>query len=138
MNLLPKQLRGQKRVPVFNPEDYSLRLAALSQLDRSFTPLQSPFSESLRRMLIHLASQYIILDIPRLHPRFDIYGSNELDTTKTYAVVTRKEHAKVGMKYITRLDFYRLGWWRAGIMRMVGTKYRRLWVGPIPASARPE
>ena len=121
MNLRPKQLRSEEHVPVFNPEDYNLHLATLSHLDRSFTPLQSPFSESLRRMLIHLASQYIILDIPRLHPRFDIYGSNELDRTKTYAVVTREEYAKMGMNFIARLDFYRLGWWHVGTMRMVGT-----------------
>ena len=56
-------------------------------------------------------------------------GSNELDTEDTYAVVTRNEHIKVEKSFVVHLHFHRLGWWRAGVMRMVG---RGLWVGPIP------
>ena len=87
-------------------------------------------------MLTSLAAKYTILDIPRVHPRFDIYGSNEFDTEDTYAVVTRNEHIKLGNSFVVRLHFYRVGLWRAGVMRMVGRRYRRLWVGPIPACAR--
>lgn len=51
MNLLPKQLRGEERVPVFDPEheDCKLSLVALSQLDSSFIPLQmNSFTEALK------------------------------------------------------------------------------------------
>ena len=136
MNLLPKQLRGEERVPVFDPEVSKLSLVALSQLDGSFIPLQTDrCAEALKKILTCLVAQYAILEIPRLRPRFDIYGSDESDAKRTYAVVTRLRHVNVEMRCISRLDFYRLGWWRAGPMRMVGAKYRRLWVGPIPASA---
>ena len=136
MSLLPKPLRGEDRVPVFDPEDRNLRLVALSQLDRTIIPLRELLARNLENVLTYSAAQYTVLDIPRLHPYFDIYGSNELDTEKTYAVVTRDEHAKVELSFIARLNFYRLGWWRAATMRMVGKEYRRLWVGPIPESAR--
>ena len=136
MKLLPKQLRGEERVPVFDPEVGNLSLVALSQLDSSFIPLQRDrFAEALKRILTCLAAQYIVLEIPRLRPRFDIYGSDEPEAEKSYAVVTSLRHVNVEMRYIARLDFYRFGWWRAGTMRMIGAKYRRLWVGPIPASA---
>ena len=52
MNFLPKQLRGEERVPVFDPEVGNLSLVALSQLDSSFIPLQtSRFAEALERIL---------------------------------------------------------------------------------------
>ena len=136
MNILPKQLRGEERVPVFDPEVSNLSLVALSQLDSSFIPLQTHrLAETLEKILTCIAAQYTILEIPKFRSRFDIYGSDEPDAAKTYAVVARLKHFNVEMKYISRLHFYRLGWWRAGPMRMVGAKYRRLWVGPIPASA---
>ena len=87
-------------------------------------------------MLTSSAAKYVILDIPRLQLNFDIHGSNELDTESTYVVVTRDEHTEVGKSFMVRLHFYRLGWWRAGVLRMVGQKYRRLWIGPMPACAR--
>lgn len=87
-------------------------------------------------MLTSLAAKYDILDIPRLHPCFDIHGSNELDTESTYVVATRSEHTKVEKSFIVRLHFYRLGWWRAGVLRMIRKRYRRLWIGPMPACAR--
>ena len=90
----------------------------------------------MKGVLTSLAAEYTVLDIPRLRPRFDIHGSNEPDTKNTYVIVTREQHVKVGRSFVARLHFYRLGWWRAGVMRMVGRKYRRLRVGPIPASAR--
>ena len=42
MNLLPLQLRFDNRVPVFDPEERSLRLVSLAQLDRLLIPKQSP------------------------------------------------------------------------------------------------
>lgn len=45
MTLLPKQLRIKTHVAVFDPADCSLRLLAISQLDRSFIPLQRFFTE---------------------------------------------------------------------------------------------
>ena len=45
MTLLPKQLRGEERVPVFDPADCSLCLVAFAQLDRPFIPLQGPLNE---------------------------------------------------------------------------------------------
>ena len=136
MNLLPKQRRGEERVPVFDPEVRNLSLVTRSQLDSSFIPLQTNrFAEALEKILTCSAARYAVLEIPRLRPRFDIYGSEEPDGKKTYAVVTRLKHVNVEMSFIGRLDFYRFGWWRAGPTRIVGAKYRRLWVGPIPASA---
>ena len=138
MTLLPKSLRHVERVPVFDPEDLNLCLVGLSQLDRSSTPQQRPFREDPEIVLTCLAAQYAVLEIPRLHRRFDIYCSDKLDSKNTYIVVTREEHVRVEMGFLMRLDFYKLGWWRAGIMRMVGAKYRRLWVGPIPGSMNVE
>lgn len=89
-------------------------------------------------MLTSLAAKYTILEVPRFHPRFDIHGSNGLDTESTYIVVTKDEHSEVGKSFVMRLYFYRLGWWRAGVLRTVGKKYRQLFVGPMPASARLE
>lgn len=86
-------------------------------------------------MLTSLAAKFIILDIPTLHPKFDIHASNDLDTESTYIVVTRNEDTEVGKSFMVRLHFYRLGLWRAGILRMVGKRYRQLWVGPMPACA---
>ena len=140
MNLLPEQLRVEERVPVFDSEHHKLSLVALSQLDSSSISLpRNRSAQALKKMLTCLAAQYVVLEIPRLHPRFDIYRSDDPDPKKTYAVVTHHEDENVvGMKWIARLDFYRLGWWRAGVMRMVGAEYRQLWVGPIPASALTE
>ena len=42
MSLLPAQLRFDNRVPVFDPEERSLRLVPLSQLDRMLTSMRSP------------------------------------------------------------------------------------------------
>ena len=42
MSLLPAQLRFDTRVPVFDPEERSLRLVPLAQLDRLSIPKQSP------------------------------------------------------------------------------------------------
>ena len=50
MNFLSKQLRGEERVPVFDPENCNLSLVALSQLNSSFIPLQTNrFIEALER-----------------------------------------------------------------------------------------
>ena len=87
----------------------------------------------MKLTLTYVAAKYIILDVPRFHPYFDIYGSSELDAENTYAVVTRAEHVAAMKSFIARLHFYRLGWWRAGVLRMVGARHRRLWIGPIPA-----
>lgn len=86
-------------------------------------------------MLTSLAAKFIILDIPTLHPKFDIHASNGLDTESTYIVVTRNEDTEMGKSFMVRLHFYRLGLWRAGILRMVGKRYRQLWVGPMRACA---
>lgn len=40
MSLLPKQLRSETRVPVFDPEDCNLCLVALCQLDRAVISLR--------------------------------------------------------------------------------------------------
>ena len=142
MNLLPKQLRRKERVLVFDsevdPEVHKpICLVALSQLDSSFIPLHiSRFTEALEKILTCTAAQYTVLEIPRLRSRFYLSVSDGPDAKKTYAVITRHERKNVEMRVISCLDLYRLGWWRNGPMRMVGAKYRRrLWVGPIPASA---
>ena len=139
MNLLPKQLRDEERVPVLDPKVGILSLVALSQLDRSFIPLQiHRFAEALEKILMCIVTQYTVLDIPRFRRDFDIHCSTEPDANKAYAVAASLKQAKKGMKCISRLDFYQLGFWRAGPMRMVGAKYRKLYVGPIPASALTE
>ena len=52
MNLLPKQLRGEERVPVFDPEVRNLSLVVRSQFDSSFIPLQTNrFAEALEKIL---------------------------------------------------------------------------------------
>lgn len=45
MNLLPKQLRSETRVPVFDPEDCNLCLVALCQRDRAVISLRSSLLE---------------------------------------------------------------------------------------------
>lgn len=115
MNLLPAQLLSRDRVPVFDPEDCNLRLVALSEID---------------------PAKYTILDVPRFLPRFDIYGSNDPNTENTYAIVSRAEHAGPNTSFLARLYFNQLGWWHAGVLRVVGKGYRQLWIGPIPACAR--
>ena len=87
-------------------------------------------------MLASSAAKYIVLDIPRLHPRFDIYGSNEFDTKSTYMTVTRNEYTKVGRSFMVRLHFYRFGWWCAGVLLMAGERCGQLWIGPMPPCAR--
>ena len=84
-------------------------------------------------MLTSSAAKYTILDVPKFHPRFDIHGSNGLDAENTYAVVSRAEHASAVKMFVVRLHFYRVGWWRAGVLRLVGGRYRQLWIGPMPA-----
>ena len=87
-------------------------------------------------MLASSTAKYIVLDIPRLHPRFDLYGSTEFDTESTYMIVTRNAYTKVGRSFMVRFHFYRFGWWRAGVLLMVGERCRRLWNGPMPPCAR--
>ena len=77
-----------------------------------------------------------ILGVLRLHPSFDIHDSNKLDTENTCTIVTSDEHSQEGKSFDVRLHFYRLGWWRVGVMRMVGKKWRRLWIGPLPFSPK--
>lgn len=89
-----------------------------------------------KSILTSLASNYTILDVPTFRPRFDIYGSDDLDADNNYAVVSRAEHASAMRCFIVRLNFYQLGWWRAGVLRIVGERHRRLWIGPMPAGAR--
>ena len=142
MSCLPKQLGGEERVPVFDPE-VGLVIVAVSQLDRSFIPLQiNRFTGALEKVLTCIAAQYTILEVPRFRSRFDIDGSHsdidgsaEPDAKRTYAVFAHPKDEKEGMSLIAHLKFGSLGWWRAGPMRMLGAKYRKLWVGPIPESA---
>ena len=115
MKFLPKQLRCEERVLLFDPEVHYLSLVALSRLDSSFIPLQgNRFAEALQELLTCLAAQYTVLEIPKFHPQVDIYGFDEPDTTKTYTVVTRFKQVEEGMNYISRLSFYRISWGRAG------------------------
>ena len=146
MNLLPKQLRREERVLVFDPEveievdpdvDKRISLVALSQLDSSFIPLHiCRFTEALEKVLTCIAARYTVIEMPRFHRHFSLSVSRGPDGNKTYAVNTRGEQVNDEFRVIVLFDLYGLGWWRNGPMRMVGAKYRRrLWVGPIPASA---
>ena len=133
MSCLLKQLGGEERVPVFDPQGGGLTLVAVSQLDRSFIPPQiNRFTEALEEMLTCIAAQYTVLEVPRFCSRFDIDGSAE---PETYAIVANQKDLKEGMSLIAHLRFDELGWWRTGPMRMLGAKYRKLWVGSIPESA---
>ena len=42
MSLLPASLRFDNRVPVIEPEERSLRLVPLAQLDRLLIPMRGP------------------------------------------------------------------------------------------------
>ena len=133
MTPLPKHLGCEHHVPVFDPADCRVCFVAISKLDRPSIPLQSSFSNTV---LTSLAAQYTILDIPRFHPRFDLYGSSGPGKESTYSVVTSIEHVKVEQTFDARLNLIRLGWWRGGVLRMLEKRYRQLWVGPIPTRER--
>lgn len=110
MNLLPKRLRSDERVPVFDPEVSKLSLVALSQLNSSSILQQTNrFTEALQKILTCIAAQYIALKIPKFRSRFDIYCSNEAGGKKTYALVTSLDHANAEVKQISHLDFSQLG-----------------------------
>lgn len=79
-------------------------------------------------MLIRIVEQFTILELPRFHPRVDIYASNEFGVRNNFAVVTSAEHVGATRSFIARLHLYGLGWWYAGVLRLVGARYRRLWV----------
>ena len=86
-------------------------------------------------MLIHqsAAAEYSILTIPKYRQTFDIHVTSDPNTEDTFAVVSKVDDVEVGKSFMCRLKYgRRVGFWYGGVKRVIGEKYRVIWIGDLP------
>lgn len=86
-------------------------------------------------MLIHqsTAAEYFILTIPKYRQTFDIYVSGDPNTEDPYAIVSKVDDIETGFRILCRLKYGRcVGFWYGGVKRVIGEKYRVIWIGDLP------
>ena len=81
----------------------------------------------------YTAADYAILTIPKYRQTFDIHVSRDPNTEDTFAVVSKVDDIEIGKSFMCRLKYrHGVGFWYGGVKRVIGEKYRVIWIGDLP------
>ena len=79
------------------------------------------------------AADYAILTIPKYRQTFDIHVSRDPNTEETFAVVSKVDDIEIGKSFMCRLKYrHGVGFWYGRVKRVIGEKYRVIWIGDLP------
>ncbi|MCJ1465972.1 hypothetical protein MMC07_004591 [Pseudocyphellaria aurata] len=105
-----------------------------------------PDSGDFRRLPLKRinASEFEKVEVSKWRRRFDIYGLKSFETPEKasveghrehYTIVTRSSDKTEGKVFLTRLYFSQLGL-KADFQRVISSKHRILYIGPMPDDRR--
>ena len=123
-----------RKVALYDPEKnrHPLLMVPVSLL-RGWQSFSSR-NLSLGQLNPRLADEYDRFDIPKIHPKFDVYGPTRLDDPDaTWKIVCRGDEDVHEHLHFARLSYLKgLGLWDGGIKRLLSEKGRKMLIGPSP------
>ena len=85
----------------------------------------------------YTAAEYFIVPIPKYRREFDIYVSQDPNIEDPFVAVWKSDDIELGWRLMCRLKYgHAVGFWCRGVKRMLGEKYRVIWIGYLPQDMR--